>query len=249
EKITALYDLELVNLGDPLADLASIRVRDINEPISNVAAVLARYEAESGEAIDWPVLSFYTALLFIAVPMISQSSLHRVSPHPAFVEYLSWSLGCSRTAVEAMAEKAGIVLEPVPQVTATRGMSPGFPHREDAFRELLVQCRDIPAEGFLRCAPALSLAQYLARLNELGPAIDLADREDARVYLGVTGVDGGALESALDDFVRGAAPERDGDILRFFHRRARRRLQLLGDYPGPIVTRGLAPVGPGAQGR
>lgn len=62
ERVTALYDLELAKLGDPIADLASIRVRDINEPISDVAAVLARYVKDSGNEIDWPVLSYTPAV-------------------------------------------------------------------------------------------------------------------------------------------------------------------------------------------
>ena len=81
ERVTALYDLELAKLGDPIADLASIRVRDINEPISDVAAVLVRYVKDSCNEIDWPVLSYYTVLLFIAVPMMTKATFRKVSPH------------------------------------------------------------------------------------------------------------------------------------------------------------------------
>ena len=234
ERVTALYDLELAKLGDPIADLASIRVRDINEPISDVAAVLARYAEASGTPIDWPVLTYYTVLLFIAVPLITKSTFRKVSPHPAYVEYLSWGMGASRAALEAIAEGEGFVLDPAPPVAV------GPLHDAYGWRDLLAQCAALPAEGFFRQPPALSLAHYLQRLAESGDAIAAAERDDARDILGLAEGTGDTQEAQLDSFVASASPAHDGDLVRFFHRRQMRRLQLLRDYPGPIVTRGLA---------
>ena len=236
ERVTALYDLELAKLGDPIADLASIRVRDINEPISDVAAVLARYVRDSGNAIDWPVLTYYTVLLFIAVPMMTKATFRKVSPHPAYVEYLSWGMGASRAALEAIAEGEGFALDPAEPVAATT------PRDANAWRDLVVQCRALPTEGFFRQPPTLSLAFYLQRLAESGDAIERAELDDACDILGIADADAVTLEAQLDAFVRHAGPEQDRALVRYFHRRQLRRLQLLRDYPGPIVTRGLAPL-------
>ena len=234
ERVTALYDLELAKLGDPIADLASIRVRDINEPISDVAAVLARYVKDSGQAIDWPTLSYYTVLLFITVPMMTKATFRKVSPHPAYVEYLSWGMGASRASLEALAENLGLALDPAPAATATPLRDP------NAWRDLAVQCGALPTEGFFRQPPALSLVYYLQRLAESGEANDQADLADAHAILGLTHADAATLEARLDAFVEQAGPDQDRALVRFFHRRQMRRLQLLRDYPGPIVTRGLA---------
>lgn len=236
ERITALYDLELAKLGDPIADLASIRVRDINEPISDVAAVLARYVKGSGNPIDWAVLTYYTVLLFIAVPIITKSTFRKVSPHPAYVEYLSWGMGATRAALEAIAEGQGFALDTARPVAAVP------PHDPCAWRDLVTQCGALPTEGFFRQPPTQSLALYLHRLAESGDAITQAELDDAHDILGLADADAETLETRLDAFVEQAPPERDYDLVRYFHRRQMRRLQLLRDYPGPIVTRGLAPL-------
>ena len=235
-RVTALYDLELAKLGDPIADLASIRVRDINEPISDVAAVLARYVQASGSPIDWPVLTYYTVLLFIAVPMMTKATFRKVSPHPAYVEYLSWGMGATRAALKAIAEGEGFALDPAPAVAV---VPPRDPH---AWRDLILQGGALPTEGFFRQPPIQSLAFYLHRLAESGEAIAQAELDDARTILGLADGDPATLEARLDAFVEQAGPPSDGDLVRFFHRRQMRRLQCLRDYPGPIVTRGLAPL-------
>lgn len=237
ERMTAMYDLELAKLGDPIADLASIRVRDINEPISDVAAVLARYVKDSGNEIDWPTLSYYTVLLFIAVPMMTKATFRKVTPHPAYVEYLSWGMGASRAALEAIAECEGFALDPAEHVTVKP------PRDAYAWRDLVVQTGALPIEGFFRAPPTQSLALYLQRLAESGDAIEQAELDDARDILGIPTTDAATLEAQLDAFVEHAAPEQDRALVRYFHRRQMRRLQLLRDYPGPIVTRGLASLG------
>jgi hypothetical protein len=246
ERVTAFYDLELAKLGDPMADLASIRVRDINEPISDVAAVFARYVHDSGNEIDWTVLTYYTVLLFIAVPMMTKATFRKVTPHPAYVEYLSWGMGASRAALEALAEGQGYALDPAEPVSSA-------PLRDSyAWRDLAVQCGALPTEGFFRQHPAQSLAFYLQRLAESGDAIERDELDDARNILGIADADAVTLEAQLDAFVERASPAHDHALVRYFHRRQMRRLQLLRDYPGPIVTRGLAPldhVFPGAYPR
>src|SRR3546814_20627511 len=81
------------------SDLASVRVRDINEPIGGMTQLLQRYVAESGNPIDWPALDFHTIAAFLTVPMRVGSILTQ-SQLPAYVEYLSWYLGCCRAAIE-----------------------------------------------------------------------------------------------------------------------------------------------------
>src|SRR5690606_29462198 len=46
KSVTAIYDLELAHVGDPMMELASVRVRDINEPIGDMPRLLERYSTE-----------------------------------------------------------------------------------------------------------------------------------------------------------------------------------------------------------
>jgi hypothetical protein len=49
------------------------------------------------------------------------------------------------------------------------------------------------------------------------------------------------VELELERFVQAASPESDETLVRYFYRRETRRLQLLADYPSPIVSRGMGP--------
>src|SRR3546814_12883662 len=68
ERVTHIFDLELAHVGDPMADLASVRVRDINEPIGGMTQLLQPYVAESGNPIHWPALNYHMIAAFLTVP-------------------------------------------------------------------------------------------------------------------------------------------------------------------------------------
>ena len=155
-------------------------------------------------------------------------------------------MGASRAALEAIAEGQGFALDPAEPVPST------IPRDANAWRDLAVQCGALPTEGFFRQHPGQSLAFYLQRLAESGDAMAQAELDDACDILGITDAEDATLEARLDAFVEQATPGHDRALVRYFHRRQMRRLQLLRDYPGPIVTRGLAPldhVFPGAYPR
>src|SRR3546814_8915834 len=67
------------SVGDPMADLASVRVRDINEPIGGMTQLLQRYVAESGNPIDWPALDFHTIAARSEEQTSELQSLMRIS--------------------------------------------------------------------------------------------------------------------------------------------------------------------------
>lgn len=234
QRVTAIFDLEMAHVGDPMMELASIRVRDINEPIGDLPRLLDRYVQESGEAIDWAALDFHTLVSFLAVPMMTRSTFRTNHPHPAFVEYLSWDLATSRAALEVLAESSGIPLEQVEDLPARRSMN------SDALIDLVAVAQALPpAEGLLREAPLLSLARYALRADEIGLEIERLERAETEALLGGTFQSTEDAESALEAFViaQGAAHEKA--LARYFHRRIMRRLQLIRDYPAPIVARGL----------
>jgi hypothetical protein len=94
----------------------------------------------------------------------------------------------------------------------------------------------------MREAAALSLANYARRADQFGAALDRLELDDAETLLGTNFGSLGEAEDRLERFVLDAGPERDADLVRFFHRRILRRLALIQDYPGPIVSRAPTPV-------
>jgi aminoglycoside phosphotransferase (APT) family kinase protein len=234
EKVTAIYDLEMAHAGDPMMELASIRVRDINEPVGDMPRLLRRYVEESGEEIDWQALDFHTLVSFLAVPMMVGSTLRTNHPHPAFVEYLSWDLATSRAALEVLAETLGITVEP-PAELVPRGSI-----HADALADLVAVAQGLPPpEGLLREAPVLSLARYACRADEIGAEIEMRECSEIEELLGRSFPSHDTADAALESFVVGQGAAHEEALLRLFHRRVMRRLQLIRDYPAPIVTRGL----------
>ncbi len=234
KSVTAIYDLEMAHVGDPMMELASVRVRDINEPIGDMPRLFERYVAEGGAAIDWAALDFHTLVSFLAVPMMTRSTLRDKHPHPAFVEYLSWDLACSRAALEVLAEVTGTPLEPVATIEAEAS---SFAH---AFDDLVAVCADLPApNGLLREPPASSLARYVQRVNEIGAQIERLEREEIGALIGRTMPSLAQCEAALEECLPDLENARQPELIQLFHRFVMRRLQLLRGYPAPIVTRGL----------
>ncbi|MGW8204680.1 phosphotransferase (plasmid) [Sphingomonas bisphenolicum] len=237
ERITHIYDLELAHLGDPMADLASIRVRDINEPIGDLTQLLKRYVAESGKAIDWGALDFHTIVAFLAVPMRMKSALRTQHQLPAYVEYLSWDLGCRRAALEILAQVRGVDLAPVGDLVPVEKPTAII------YDNLVASCIDLPAaSGRLREPPALSLARYLQRRDAIGDEVVRRDQSEAEQLLGRCFPSAAGVEVALEQFVLDAGPDNDSDLIGLFHRRTMRALQLLRGYPGPIVDRAPSPI-------
>lgn len=232
--ITAIYDLEMAHVGDPMMDLASIRVRDINEPIGGIATLIEAYRIASGEPIDWSVLQFHTIVSFMAVPMMTGATLRGMHPHPAFVEYLSWDLGASRAAIETLAEVQGIALDPVASLT------PQLTRHGEALADLVaVAEKQPPPDGLLREDRVLSLARYAKRADEIGPAIDRLEIAEIAALIGHTPGSIEEAHAALEAFVLAQGERHEAALIRLFHASTMRRLQLLEGYPGPIVTRGL----------
>lgn len=236
-RITAIYDLEMAHVGDPMMDLASVRVRDINEPIGGMKTLIDRYEAASGVAIDWPALQFHTIVSFMAVPMMTGSSLRGMHPHPAYVEYLSWDLGASRAALETLAEVYDMTLDPVPPLVPRRT------RHSEALADLVAVAETLPPpDGLLRQAKALSLARYAQRADEIGAEIDALELDAIGRLVGRTFALRDEATAALEAFVLAEGDGRERELIALFHGLVMRRLQLLEGYPGPIVTRGLGAI-------
>src|SRR5262249_54174323 len=67
--VPAILDLELAYRGDPIADLAAVLNRDLEEPLGDMSYAVSRYEAHSGEPVDRADLAYHTVRFGIYAPL------------------------------------------------------------------------------------------------------------------------------------------------------------------------------------
>ena len=223
-RVSAVIDLELAFLGDPLHDLACMRLRDLAEPLGPLSPAFARYEAEMRTPIDRAALDFHTIRFAVCTPM-SVSHVLAAPPNDVdLVRYLVWYVQFCRVALELMAGLTGVELDPPPPfVAGAPRFLAGFPALDAALDDL---APDDPQQQF-RLDVAQRLSAFLRRVAEIGPQIEAQDLDEAAALLGTRPDSWVECDRALETFVAEAEDARDGDLIRFFHRRMSRWQQLI----------------------
>ena len=223
-RVSAVIDLELAFLGDPLHDLACMRLRDLAEPLGPLGPAFARYEAEMGAPIDRAALDFHTVRFATCTPMSVSHVLAQPPGDIDLVRYLVWYVQFSRVALEIMADRAGVTLDasPVFETSPTR-FSAGFAMLDAALADI---APDEPQQQF-RLDVARRLSEFLRCVNELGPELEATDLDEAAELLGKRPATWSDCDSELEAFVAGADASLDGELIRFFHRRMTRWQQLI----------------------
>jgi aminoglycoside phosphotransferase (APT) family kinase protein len=223
-RVSAVIDLELAFLGDPLHDLACMRLRDLAEPLGPLGPAFARYEAEMSTPIDWAALDFHTIRFAVCTPMSVSHVLAAPPDDVDLVRYLVWYVQFSRVALEIMAAASGITLDPVP----THAAEPA--RFIDGFASLGAALRDLapiePQQQF-RLDVARRTSAFLRRVAEIGALLETDDLDDAAELLGRRPATPDACDRALESFVASAGPELDAALIRYFHRRMSRWQQLV----------------------
>jgi hypothetical protein len=223
-RVTAVIDLELAFLGDPLHDLACMRLRDLAEPLGPLGPAFARYEAEMGKPIDRIALDFHTVRFAVCTPMSVSHVLAQPPGDIDFVRYLVWYVQFSRVAMEVMAQLAGVALDPAPILEGDRTrFVEGFSMLDAALADLTPSD---PQQQF-RLDVAQRLSDFLRRANELGPALDEIDLDEAGILLGRRPPSWRECDVELEEFVLAVDESRDADLIRFFHRRMSRWQRLI----------------------
>jgi hypothetical protein len=217
-RITGLLDFEHAHVGDPMMDLAALRIRDTLKNLGDLAETGARYEAATGVVIDHDVVDYHT-VLYNTLSVVS------VGPPLAdplrgtdWLSYLAWYVNGARWAFEVIAEMRGYQLEPVtiPDARPTR--------HAPAYRHLVESLRAAGSSGFLDDYERVGLgrvASHLRRVDEIGPALDAADLDDLARVLG-HGPDAAEADAELVDFVERAGPEDEEALVRLLDARAQR---------------------------
>ena len=218
-RVTAILDLELAYIGDPLADFGGMLCRDLSEPLGDISHGIRHYAELTGEPVDLDVVKYHTIRFGMVTPLAVAPLCG--APHTGFnvAQYVGWNLVYGRIPLELIAEFAGAGLEPPELPEPTLGRDSLFHDAQVAALEAINDSYEIDT--------ALRTAQYLREIDRCGPALEAQDLEEAGALLGRRVSDWREADQALEEAVLAAGPERDADFVRFFHRRTLRQEALL----------------------
>ncbi|MFA5495425.1 MAG: phosphotransferase [Porticoccaceae bacterium] len=215
DRLTGLLDFEISYLGDPLAEFAGLRIRDIGEPLGDINSLIDHYEALTGDSLDKASIEYHTAgfctgACFLLWPLAFDPDIA-----DDFVAYLSFSVSQSRWAVEAVAEAEGVDLVPL-EPPAARPLT-----YSAAPRHLVANLDTLPLAGdaseYAR-GKLQSLALFLERSNRYGRALMNDNLADISALLGRPVNDPDKAEHALIEFINERGHQHTRALTGYFHR-------------------------------
>jgi aminoglycoside phosphotransferase (APT) family kinase protein len=219
DRVTAMIDLELAYIGDPLADLAGMLNRDLSEPMGDLDRAFHRYANLMGEPLDVKTVWYHTARFGICTPIACAPLLAAPPPQFNYPVYLGWDIVYGRIALEAIARFAGIALrEPELSEPAPSRHAPGFAQ--------LLATLAAAGRGY-EIDTAYRIAEWARELDARGAGVERDDAQEVAALTGARPAPGLDADRALEAFVLGAGPERDEQILQLLYRRTKRQQALM----------------------
>lgn len=225
-KLNALYDFEFAMIGDPLADLASARMRDNYEPLGCPFSELYRYYQQiSGEPPEPDVVRFHTALFSTVSTMQFSSTVATPQPGDPHDTYIEFDIALRRVVVHALAESMGVTIEtPVIPIEIIGPNSELLNMLSDAVEQVDV------ADPFQRTKlnAVRKIVEYLGKADAMTIALQAQDIHEASALLGRHVETIEELDAALEHFVINAGAEHDLALLQLFASQIERRVQVFG---------------------
>jgi len=230
-RVTAVLDLELACLGDPAADLAGMRCRDLSEPLGDLSRAVRVYESITGGRVDRSAIDFHTVRFSLVTPLATAHLVANPPPGLDYVQYLAWYLVYGRAPIEVIAREMQVELSPVevPGAETTR-----HSQAHDALRAALegharAAAAEAPDDEFAsyRFDAAQRLAEYLRRADRMGPALEADDLDDVAELLGYRPSSWRRADEALEALVGEEDSDLDAPLVAYFHRRMLRQEALI----------------------
>jgi aminoglycoside phosphotransferase (APT) family kinase protein len=227
ERMTGMYDFEFGMIGDPMMDLATMRMRDSYEPLGAEFRVLCDlYGEAAGAPVNHDAIAFHTVQFATLSTMMISGAVADPQPGAPHAVYLEWDLALRRVMIQALAECMGMAVsaEPAPAI-ATTGDAPVIVMLRDAFEQVEV---DDPMQVSRRRS-ALQLVEYLERVRSAEPQLTAQALEEVSDLLGRSFTDWRDAETELERFVQHADSSHDARLFDLFARQHERRVSLLAD--------------------
>jgi hypothetical protein len=220
--MTAMLDFELAYLGDPAADLAAMRCRDIFEPLGDLPRGFSGYARATGKAIDAAAVSFHTARFAICTALSTAHLVAEPQPGVDLALYREWYTLMGRFALDAICECTGS------RVDLVEAPSPQSTSRSGAYGVLVsglggdTQCEPYERDVLRR------IARYLEQVDRVGPELEAQELEEVAGLLESRPESIEQADAQLEALVLEAGPERDAELISHLMRRQQRLEILIG---------------------
>ena len=232
-RIVALLDLEFGHIGDPLADLAGLWVRNPFIPLGDVAALMRRYQDGTGALVDIVAVRWHYILWALSNQLEFHAALADPVPGSDYMLNLHWCIETNLMALEAIATGAGVELGEVEEIApAVSAYGPAYRHLEGSLAGL--PSGDPVSRYELR--KSVRLARHVERVGEIGDQVVAADLADIAKLTGWRPDGWAEGEADLERFVLGDDGTHDEELVRIFHRRLH-RARMLNGPAGSWITR------------
>jgi hypothetical protein len=237
-----VVDWELAFIGDPMNDLARIRTRDMYYPTGNLPKWLQYYSEFSGTPLELDKIRYYSVIAMMTTALALGPVVQRLDPRDVHAEWISEDMWSKRATIECLAEAINVKVEPplIPQPEIGR-LSRLFDVLDDNLRD-----EQLPGiqDPFLRHRFIMSirLLGHARHLVEIGRELEAMELDDMKQFLGRRPK--GRLEGlrAMDEFVRGAGPDLDAELTRYFYRYAKREEALMVGVQGRSENSVVSPI-------
>ena len=242
-KVTAVLDVEIGHIGDPMHDLACFRGRHPVENMGDLPALFRHYAQASGKPLDVAAIAYHT-VSFLALatigPMLALIEKHRGGD---WVEALMQLAFIGRRTCDAIAEIIGVQFAPM----ALPDIAHVSPYAEMAIDKLEAELAALPPSPDFadwQKGVLLSLPQYLRNNARYGPWLEEQDLLETSALIGQPVADLVDADRKLKAWVEAAGPEQDRALLTLFQRRLMRLCLLLAGKDAPADHLLFTPVEP-----
>lgn len=226
-KLTGLYDFEFAMVGDPLVDIATMRMRDSYEPMGvDLRVACQLYEAASGQPIDDGVVDFHTLQFATIATMQFAGTVGALKPDDPHSVYLEFDLALRQVTLLAICSLTGIVLDAEPPPKARTGDNAVLIAK---LSDTLSRIETASPIAESHKDSAAQLIEWLVRSDAAGAEMRQRDLADVSALLGRGFEDWPEAEAALERHVQDAGPDQDERLLRLFGAIEARRMHLYSD--------------------
>jgi hypothetical protein len=150
-----------------------------------------------------------------------------LAPGDSWLEYFTWLVGCGRWALEAIAQVVGAPLEVLGRPDEGPSSSSYW---QASYENLLSVLDEWPAggdAGHSAADRARAVTRFAEHVHAFGQELEEAAVLEVSEILGAPQPDLATAEAALEEFVLTASPDRDADLVRYFHRWTQRQQFLI----------------------
>jgi hypothetical protein len=244
-RITGLIDFELAHVGDPIAEIAALRVRDTIKNLGDLSAIASAWADITGEDLDHDAVVYHTVSYNANTVLSAAPLIEAPNVDGDLMSHYGWYVNSARWAFEDIADLLDVRLEPV--AVPEPQSSPHAATYGHLVAGLSNQGPPLGVEEHER-AKLYRVARHLRRVDEIGARLASDDLDEAAEVLGDR-PEPGHVDAALVAFIRSSGPECDASLVRLLDRRVQRQHLLLGP-PGSMLLRHprLRSVRPDAAG-